>query len=786
MKPRTRERRARPSSNINGGTRSAVSTCLFVTCVITTCTILLVAAAPCIAAREDTTPESSSALEPPASPCGNRADELFGIRGEIGDLGGRGFRSVGEETLWIFDADFEDLSGDNLGWLSLDMSGTLEVSNYWHKDTIRINGFEHLGDSTWWCGTYNDCWRQPRGYGNDWLCSLVREFPLSEWSEPGDQVDFEWDQRFAMEKDYDYGYFDVSGDGGSAWTTIAVFNNAGFTGTPGLSCDWDCTIPDCEGHQGQDLDAYAGLDIVVRYRFESDCAYSSQDQYDNPHHSVLDGAWQLDNFTLSVNDTVRWFDDCESPGDNGWDHSNIPSSGQAGVVFERVHAPDILRDDWYCWWRPSGWWMAALDAETGRMVDGQNSWLISPPIDISGADGLVGQWDAWMDLGGGITNDLYDLYLSTGADLQCVMEHDSFVDAWIQWPHTGPYVARETHDWDGWAWGDWLAINWRLWNDEPAEPGSEHMTGLMLDRQRVGVPVGGPPTRWDYGAWNRFHDTFDMAEALSDTALIRISDWDGIVSALLVVSSDAGETWESSPMLCPDPETEYWKAAPPVGHIAPSTEIRYYFESTDGVGNVRTHPRSAPDAYYEFSILPILGSVADPAILLVDKHGRVIRNEDGEFRQTSERYFCEALDILGFEYDVYDVEVPSGSTDQSNGPDSAGYKYYDTQIWFTNDFYAYSVKPFDQVNLINWLSQAAEGKERDLLLTGNGIGHEVVGYGGDPLGFYSQWLASEYVRNDVAAWSDTLLLLQDASGGFDFMTYTDRQCPLRLLEWDYG
>jgi len=784
-----RERRARSSSNTNSGAQSDVSTCLIVTCVIATCSILLVSAAPCTAsasAREEAKTERILTPEPVTSLCAQRGDDLFGVRGDTGTDEGRGFRSVGEETLWIFDADFEDLTGDNVGWTSLDMSGTLAVTNYWHKDTIRINGFEYLGDSTWWCGTYNDCWRQPRGYGNDWVCCLSREMPLSSWSEPGDEVALEWDQRFAMENDYDYGYFDVSDDGGSAWITIAAFNNPGFTGTPGISCDWNCMIPECEGHQRQYLDAYAGLDIVVRYRFESDCCYSSQDQYDNPPQSpCLDGAWQLDNFTLAVNDTVRWFDDCESPGDNGWNHENIPGSGQTGVVFERVLAPDILRDDYCYWWCPSGWWMAALDAETGRMVDGQNSWLLSPPIDISGTEFLVGQWDAWMDLGS-LTNDFYDIYLSAGDDSQCIMEHSNFVDAWTQWPHIGPYVATETADWDLWAPSDWLVINWRLWNDYPAEPGAEHWTGLMLDRQRVGVPVGGPPTRWDYGAWDRFHDTYDMAEALEDTARIRISDWDGIASARLVVSSDAGAMWQSSPMIRKHPEGDLWLAPPPTDHIAPSTEILYYFESTDGVGNVRTHPRNAPDSYYEFSILPILGSVSEPAILLVDKHGRVIRNEDGEFRQTSERYFREALDVLGFEYDVYDVEVPSGSTDQSNGPDSAGHKYYDTQIWFTNDFNAYTIKAFDQVNLIAWLSQAAEGKERNLLLTGNDIGYELVGYGGDPLDFYSEWLASEYVQNDVAGMTDTLLLLQEAMGGFDFMTYDDSQCPLRLLEWDYG
>jgi hypothetical protein len=745
----------------------------------------MLTAAPCSAAREAAAPESYSAIEPSSSTCDGRTDELFGVRGGTGDPDARGFRSVGEETLWIFDADFEDLTGDNAGWTSLDMSGTLEITNYWHKDTIRINGFEHLGDSTWWCGTYNNCWRQPRGYGNDWFCCLSRELPLSSWSEPGDEIIFEWDQRLAMENEYDYGHFEVSDDGGSAWTTIAVFNNPGFAGTPGRSCDWDCMIPECEGHQWKQLDDYAGSDVFVRYRFESDCAYSSQDQYDNPPQSpCLDGAWQLDNFTLSVNDTVRWYDDCESPGDNGWVHDSIPGQGQTGVVFERVFEPDILRPPWYCFWRPEGWWMAALDSEGGRMVDGQNSWLLSPPIDISGADGLVAKWDYWFECPRE-SNDLRQLWLAVSESAECLYDNPLFTQA-TPASYGGPWVGRETADWDNWAWGDWLGINWRLWNEEPPEPGAEHMTGFMLDRQRVGVPVGGPPTEWDYSIWDRFHDTFDIDEALSDEVLIGISDVDGIVSAFIVASSDAGQTWESIPLTDISPSTDEWLVDPLVSHIASSTEIWYYFEATDGAGNVRTHPKYAPDAYYEFSILPILGSVTDPAILLVDKHGRLIRNEDGEFRQTSESYFREALDILGFEYDVYDVEVPSGSTDQSNGPDSAGYKYYDTQIWFTHDFNAYTIKRFDQVNLINWLGQADDGKERNLLLTGNDVGYELVEVEEETLDFYSQWLASEYLSNDVADMYDTLLVLREASGGFDFITHDDQECVLRLLEWDYG
>ncbi|MCK5597969.1 MAG: immune inhibitor A, partial [Candidatus Eisenbacteria sp.] len=175
------------------------------------------------------------------------------------------------ETLWIFDADFEDLSGDNAGWTTYDRSGTRGEVNYWHKDTIRINGFTHLGDSTWWCGTYSNCWRQPRGYGNDWTCVLAREFPeVATNTAPGDVLTLEYDQRYAIEKDYDYGYVDASTDGGDSWTTVHTVTNPGFVGTPGISQDWDSIALENPGHMVIDLSDYAGTILGIRFRFESD------------------------------------------------------------------------------------------------------------------------------------------------------------------------------------------------------------------------------------------------------------------------------------------------------------------------------------------------------------------------------------------------------------------------------------------------------------------------------------------------------------------------------------
>ncbi|MCK4513180.1 hypothetical protein KAW64_15640, partial [bacterium] len=352
-----------------------------------------------------------------------------------------------------------------------------------------------------------------------------------------------------------------------------------------------------------------------------------------------------------------------------------------------------------------------------------------------------------------------------------------FEDLGLLW-WEGTELATRTGDWDDFAGKDWMAITWRLRDYFPGTPGS-HWTGFMLDRQRVGVPVGEPGTTWDYSVWLRFNDRFveQMAESLEDSAIIDVRDDDDILSVALVATN--GTTTTSYPCRRIHPYGNDWSAPPPTTEIVPGVEIRYYFEAADGVGNISTYPRTAPEAYYEFSILPIAGSVADPAVLLVDKHGRTTPGEDRRYRHTSERYFREALDILGFEYDVYDVEVPSGSI-KSEGPDTCGMKYYDTQIWFTNEFDSYTILRSDQRNLIDWLSEASAGSERNLLLTGNDIGKELIEDGDDTLGFYTDWLAVQYLDDSIGDVTvDSLPGLRDFVGGFDFMTCDDRQCVLR-------
>ncbi len=667
------------------------------------------------------------------------------------------------DTLWIFEADFEDPWGQ--GWTTVDLSGTLGEENHWHKDTIRIRHFTHLGDSTWWCGKYDATWAQPRGYGNDWVQYLWHDFPLASWSGPGDEVTFTFDQRFAIEQEYDYGYVDLSTDDGETWTTLRLYSNPGFPGTPGASQDWDSAL---YGHQSLDMSAYAGSDVRLRFRFESEVAYSSQDQPDNPPlHSVKDGAWQLDNFTWHVWDSVAWTDDCESPGDNGWVHDDIPSTGQTGIVWRRsFENPGTDRFG-------PGWYMAAYDSLAGRMVDRQRAWLLSPPIDIEGVGNIVGKWEGWMHLPL-CSHDEVALWVTSGETPADLFQHGGF-EPWPAWgPHWGgPAGVQVAQDWSVYAGQNWLGLEWALMNGAPAEEPECHEKGFLLGRQLVGIVVANTDTEWEHSPWDRFYDTDDLGEALAETARVRIIDDDGIVSALLLAANQTG-IWEAYPLLRPGAGSDEWVAAAPVGQVAVGAEILYYFEAIDGTGETTTFPSDAPDEPLEFSVLPINGSVEDPCILLVDKHGRSVPGADWQYRHTSEYYYREALDILGHVYDVFDVRVPGGTPPYSDGPETDCMEFYDTQIWFTGDIESYALNVTDQARLVGWLSDAVDRTERNLMVTGNDV-NEWLGAGADTSSFLSLWLATGLVSGDLG---DVQARLRDAAGGFDFMTHDDGECAL--------
>jgi hypothetical protein len=438
------------------------------------------------------------------------------------------------ETLWIFDADFEDLIGDNAGWDSEDWSGTMACSNYWHKDTIRIEGFEYLGDSTWWCGKYDDCWRQPRGYGNNWTCMLSRSFPeVAAVCEPGDELVLEYDQRWAIEACYDYGYTDISTDGGETWTTFAYVTNPGFAcSQPGPSQGWNNSCPwGMCGHAVHNLSDYAGQAVELRFRFKSDSVYSSEDQWNNPpNNSCLDGAWQLDNIAWYVNGELVWLDDCESPGHNGWSTENTSGWDQTGVVYERRYEEFDGR---------AGWMMAAYDTTSGEMVPDQWSILFSPPIEVEGFEHVIAQWEGWVDLpDGGAYDDRagarplpYDRFecadRRAGQPMYWYGGMSNEAPRWITVIDTIPCIE------------DWLVLAMRAYGREQA---TDHGAGFVIDRLRVGVPLetgvdGGGTAAWVFPPRpSPFDDltTVRFGVAVSGKVTLRVYDLCGRVVRTLV------------------------------------------------------------------------------------------------------------------------------------------------------------------------------------------------------------------------------------------------------------
>ncbi len=666
------------------------------------------------------------------------------------------------ETLWMFDADFSDLTGDNAGWLSFDLRGDLPSEDYWHKDTLFTDSFPYLGDTAWWCGTYDSSFEQGQGYGNSWICMLERDIPLSSWTTSSHGVRLEFDQRFAMENDYDYGYVDVSDDGGALWTTIATFSNPGFFGTPGFPQNW----PSANGHQSLSLSAYAGTDIRLRFRFESDSFFSCEDQpLDPPYYPIKNGAWQLDNFKVMSKLTnpdpwdTHWFDDCESPGDNGWEHEAFPGSNQETAFTRYQYGVNLSPNrDLVCNGPPTGtWMMAAVDPATSRTVLDENSWLMSPVIDISGATNIVGQWNMWVDIPSH-TGDLCNLYIGSSASDSCVQSLSYMVDEDGQrgW-YGGPFWTTWTDDWDAYVGDNWMSVGWRVWDDEGQT--YPRQGGIFLNRQRVGTIVGGrPPT---VTAERLYKDWFyvQLLEAADDFALARTSGFDCefMQMDILAFEGVGGHCY----LMTQDPvDEELWRLDAPVDLMDLGVELHYYFEGFDAEFQSVRCPPGAPDEYFEFSILPRGGE-----ILLVDKHGGYAPGYDGEYQFRTAYYYESGLDILGYTWDRFDWPEPAQGH-SPDGPPHTALDDYETVIWFSGDRRYDVMTENDQIELMGWLSDASVGAERNLVLCGNDLAAEIY-YDGDSYGFLSGYMAVDFVGDDVG---EIPLSVCDVAGGSEFLT----------------
>jgi immune inhibitor A len=181
------------------------------------------------------------------------------------------------------------------------------------KDGVKVNlpdkvitlADAHSGENMWYTGADQD-WADLR---------LGRTVEV-----PADAKFWMWNN-FVIEADWDYGFVEVSTDGGATWTEQKVYAEGGTeVSTPDGYSDPNGRMADYGGgvekkygltgdshgwrHDYVDLTAYAGQTVQLRLRLATDAAFQER-------------GWFADDFALTSGASTVWSDDVES-GDAGW------------------------------------------------------------------------------------------------------------------------------------------------------------------------------------------------------------------------------------------------------------------------------------------------------------------------------------------------------------------------------------------------------------------------------------------------------------------------------------
>lgn len=179
------------------------------------------------------------------------------------------------------------------------------------EDGLRINlpdkhvvmSTPHSGSNLWWSNSDQD-WADTR---------LTRTVAV-----PATQPKFQWWSDWSIEADWDYGFFEVSTDGGATWTDQKIYKEDGTLASTGDDYeDPNGRLHDYGGlkygltgesggwvHLYADLTPFAGKSVQVRLRYATDAA-------------GVERGWFNDDFSVTSGTTTVWSDDVEG-GANGW------------------------------------------------------------------------------------------------------------------------------------------------------------------------------------------------------------------------------------------------------------------------------------------------------------------------------------------------------------------------------------------------------------------------------------------------------------------------------------
>ncbi|WP_433500682.1 immune inhibitor A domain-containing protein [Sphaerimonospora sp. CA-214678] len=208
------------------------------------------------------------------------------------------------------------------------------------EDGVRINlpdkhvvlSTPHSGGNLWWSG--ND-----QAWGDSKLTRSV-EVPA------GSDAKFEWWSDWSIEQDWDFGFFEISADGGATWTEQKVYfeggalasTGDGYTDPNNRLKDYGNKKYGITGESGgwvklyADLAPFAGQTVQVRLRYATDAA-------------AMERGWFNDDFSVTAGGTAVWSDDVES-GENGWTATKGTFTDTAGAGWV-IHAGELNAAQYY-------------------------------------------------------------------------------------------------------------------------------------------------------------------------------------------------------------------------------------------------------------------------------------------------------------------------------------------------------------------------------------------------------------------------------------------------------
>ncbi len=199
----------------------------------------------------------------------------------------------------------DDVREVKVGQNSRPKKGTQDGVKVNLPDKVVTLAEPHSGEEMWYTGADQD-WADLR---------LGRTIEV-----PADAKFWMWNN-FVIEADWDYGFVEVSTDGGATWTEQKVYAEDGTeVSTPDGYSDPNGRMADFGGgvdkkygltgdshgwrHDYVDLSSYSGETVQLRLRLATDAAFQER-------------GWFADDFALTSGAETVWSDDVES-GDAGW------------------------------------------------------------------------------------------------------------------------------------------------------------------------------------------------------------------------------------------------------------------------------------------------------------------------------------------------------------------------------------------------------------------------------------------------------------------------------------